>query len=208
MGLFLSRPVSVLLVLIYLLQSSLLAYLVYEKFQLERQIAYQQSRIRELEEKLQIFKAIDDFQIGFSEEEKIHLATVIYDESEKYEYDPMFIMAVIITESSFVKGQKSPVGARGLMQIMPFVGEDVALRSGQNWRGAETLFDPELNIKLGTQHLFEQILLFDDIKKALVSYNVGESRLRSMMRQDRPLPKRYLNKVLETYEELKEKYKA
>jgi len=52
-----------------LLQSALLVYLVADKFDLEEQISFQQKRIRELEERLQIFKAIDDFQIGFNQEE-------------------------------------------------------------------------------------------------------------------------------------------
>jgi len=208
LGIFLSKPIASLLVVVYLLQSSLLVYLVKEKFDLEKQISFQQKRISELEEKLQIFKAIDDFQIGFSDDEVRKLTDVIYTESKKYQYDPMFIMAIILTESSFKKGQKSPVGARGLMQVVPFVGEDVATRTGVEWEGSQTLFEPEANIKLGTFHLFEQILKFGDIKQALVAYNLGESRLRGLLRKDQPVPKDYLNKVVETYKMLKETYKV
>lgn len=206
LGIFLSRPIAFVLVLIYLVQSGLLVYMVFEKFQLERQISFQQKRISELEEKLQIFKAIDDFQIGFKEDEVRNLTDVIYSESKKYEYDPMFVLAIILTESSFRRGQKSNVGASGLMQVVPFVGEDVAPRAGVDWEGEETLFEPEENIKLGTQHLFEQILKFGDVKKALVAYNVGESRLRSYFRDNKPMPNNYLNKVLERYRMLKETY--
>ena len=52
LGLFLSKPVSILLVVIYLLQSGLLIYLITDKFDLEKQIRFQQKRIDELEEKL------------------------------------------------------------------------------------------------------------------------------------------------------------
>ena len=208
LGIFLSKPVAFLLVMIYLLQSGLLVYLIGDKFDLQKQVSFQQKRINELEEKLQIFKAIDDFQIGFTDDEVGRLANVIYDESAKYEYDPMFVMAIILTESSFKKGQKSHVGARGLMQVVPFVGEDVAERAGVEWQGKESLFEPETNIKLGTLHLFEQILEFGDIKKALVAYNYGETRLRGMIRENKPLPKKYLNKVMENYKMLKEKYQV
>jgi len=208
LGIFLSKPIAFLLVFIYLLQSGLLVYLIGDKFDLEKQIAFQQKRINELEEKLQIFKAIDDFQIGFTEEEVQKLTNVIYDESKKYQYDPMFILAVILTESSFRRGQRSHLGARGLMQVVPFVGEDVAPRAGVHWDGLETLYEPEANIKLGTLHLFEQILKFKDVKKAIVSYNVGETRLRSLLRRNRPLPKRYLNKVMDNYIMLKETYRV
>jgi len=208
LGIFLSKPVAFLLVLIYFLQSGLLVYLIADKFELEKQITFQQKRVNELQEKLQIFKAIDDFQIGFTEDEVGQLATVIYDESMKYHYDPMFVMAIILTESSFKKGQKSRAGARGLMQVVPFVGADVAERAGVEWEGSHSLFEPETNIKLGTLHLFEQILEFGDIKKALVAYNFGETRLRGMIRENKPLPKKYLNKVMENYKMLKEKYQV
>ena len=208
LGIFLSKPIAVLLVVIYLVQSGLLVYLITDKFSLERQISFQQKRITELEEKLQIFKAIDDFQIGFNEEEVTNLANVIFTESKKYKYDPMFILAIILTESSFKKGQKSNMGARGLMQLMPFVGADVSSRTGVKWLGTNTLYEPDANVKLGMQHLFEQILKFKDIKKAILAYNIGETKLRSMMRKNKPLPKKYLNKVMENYKMLKETYKV
>ncbi len=208
LGIFLSKPVAFVLVLIYLLQSGLLVYLVKEKYDLERQISFQQSRIGALEEKLQIFKAIDDFQIGFSDDEVEQLTNTIYEQSQKYHYDPLFVLAVILTESSFKKGQVSNKGARGLMQVVPFVGEDLASRSGVDWKGTQTLFEPETNIRLGTMHLFEQILKFGDVKKALVAYNVGEARLRGIMRDRKPIPKNYLNKVMENYKMLKETYRV
>lgn len=206
LGIFLSKPIAVLLVIIYLSQSALLVYLIRDEFELQKQISFQQNRIHELEEKVQIFKAIEDFQVGFKQEEIGQLANVIYEESDKYKYDPMFVLAIILTESSFRKGQKSYVGARGLMQVIPFVGKDLADRSGVDWIDASTLFDPEINIKLGTLHLFEQILEFGDINKALVAYNMGETRLRGMLKRNTPLPKKYLNKVLENYKMLKETY--
>ena len=207
-GIFLSKPISFLLVIIYLVQSGLLVYLIADKFSLEKQIAFQQKRINELEERLQIFKAIDDFQIGFNREEVGRLTDIIYSESRKYRYDPMFVLAIILTESSFRRGQTSEQGARGLMQVIPFVGEDVAPRAGVEWEGKETLFEPLSNIKVGALHLFEQILKFRDVKKALVAYNMGETRVRSFMRKNRPLPKRYLNRVMEYYAMLKENYKV
>ncbi len=208
LGIFLSKPIAVLLVLIYLIQSGLLVYLIKDKFDLEKQVAFQHNRINELEEKLQIFKAIDDFQIGFNEDEVRQVTDVIYSESKKYHYDPMFVLAVILTESSFKRGQISNKGAHGLMQVVPFVGKDLADRTGIDWEGSQMLLEPETNIKLGTFHLFEQILKFGDIKKALLAYNMGETRLRGMIRENKPLPKGYLNKVMENYKMLKETYQV
>lgn len=208
LGIFLSKPIAFLLVVIYLVQSGLLVYLIADKFNLEKQVSFQQKRISELEERLQIFKAIDDFQIGFNREEVGNLTDVIYAESEKYGYDPMFLLAVILTESSFRKGQTSSKGAGGLMQVIPYVGEDVAARAGVEWEGTATLYQPEANIKLGSRHLFEQILKFGNVKQALVAYNIGETKVRSLMRRDRPLPQQYLSTVENYYKMLKEKYPA
>jgi soluble lytic murein transglycosylase len=180
--------------------------MITDKYSLERQIDFQQARISELETKLQVFQAIEDFQIGFSEDEVAKLTEVVYAESRKYEYDPMFVLAIILTESSFKRGQVSHMGARGLMQVVPYVGEDVANRAGVEWDGMETLFKPEDNIKLGLHHLFEQMLEFGDVRKALVAYNMGETRLRSILRKNKPLPKDYLNRVIDNYTMLKEKY--
>ncbi len=208
LGIFLSKPISILLVLIYLMQSVLLVYLIADKIDLEKQITYQQKRIDELEERLQIFKAIDDFQIGFNKKEVSDLTEVVYSESKKYQYDPMFVLAVILTESSFKKHQTSRQGARGLMQLIPYVGKDVATRAGVEWEGDKTLFEPTANIRLGMQHLFEQILKFKDVKKALLAYNMGETKLRDLMRQNRPLPKAYLDRVIDYYHMLKETYRV
>lgn len=208
LGIFLGKPVAYLLMTIYLMQSGLLAYLVMDKYNLEKQISFQQKRITELEEKLQILKAIGDFQIGFNDDEVRNLTEVVYSESRKYEYDPMFILAIILTESTFKHNQVSSYGARGLMQVAPITGKDVATRAGVDWFGLTTLNEPEANIKLGTAYLFEKILEFKDIKKALLAYNLGETRLRTMLKNKEPLPSAYLNKVIDNYRMLKETYKA
>lgn len=205
-GIFLSKPIAFLLVMIYLLQSTLLVFLIKDKYELHKIIDYQNGRLTEMEEKLRIFEVIEDFQIGFTKQEQIDLANVIFEESKKYNYDPMLVMAVILTESTFKKGQVSHVGARGIMQVMPKTGEDLAMRSGMQWIGSEQLFDPTVNVKLGTMHLFEQILKFKDVKKGIIAYNLGETRLRGKLRSNKPVPNRYFKKVLENYNMLKEKY--
>lgn len=207
MGIFLSKPIALLFVLIYFMQSALIIYLVQDKFQLEKQIDFQQKRIIDLEEKVQILQVIEDFQIGFTDEEKVELANVISLECNKYDYDPLFLMALILTESSFKRGQVSSVGAQGLMQIRPFVGRSLADKAGVDWEADRTLFEPDLNIQLGSLHLFEMMLKFKDVHKAVISYNLGETALRSRMRLNKPLPKSYLNKVMGNYEMLKEQYK-
>jgi soluble lytic murein transglycosylase-like protein len=208
LGIYLSKPVAFLLLIIYLVQSALAIYLLSQKFDLEKQVSFQQKRIAELEEKLQLYKAVEDLEIGFSDDEKGMLTNVIYSEARKYHYNPLFLVSIILTESTFKKYEVSPKGAAGLMQLAPVTGADVAPRAGVKWKGTHTLMEPESNIKLGSYLLFSQILKYKDIKKALAAYNMGESGLRGYIREHRTLPRQYYEKVLDTYKKLKETYQT
>ena len=212
-GIIVSKPISFILILLYIAQTGFIVYLVHDRFEKEKVLRQQQMQIMELEdklkileEKLKILNIIEDFQIGFNEEEVGELTQVIYNESKKYGYDPLLILALILAESSFRKEQVSNLGAQGLMQVKPSIGYDLAKRRGLNWKGELSLFEPAFNIQLGTLYLFELILKFKDVKKALVAYNVGEDALKLRLRSGQKLPAYFLSKVLKTYKELKEKY--
>jgi soluble lytic murein transglycosylase len=205
-GIMVSKPISFLLILFYIAQTCFTVYLALDRFEKEKVLRQQEIRIKELEEKLKILNIIEDFQVGFKEREVGELTCVIYDESKKYGYDPLLILALILAESSFRKEQVSTMGAQGLMQVKPSIGYDLAKRRGLNWKGELSLFEPAFNIQLGTLYLFELILKFKDVKKALVAYNVGEDALKFRLRSGQKLPAYFLSKVLKTYKELKEKY--
>jgi len=205
-GIMVSKPISFLLILFYIAQTCFTVYLALDRFEKEKVLRQQEIRIKELEEKLKILNIIEDFQVGFKEKEVGELTCVIYDESKKYGYDPLLILALILAESSFRKEQVSTMGAQGLMQVKPSIGYDLAKRRGLNWKGELSLFEPAFNIQLGTLYLFELILKFKDVKKALVAYNVGEDALKLRLRSGQKLPAYFLSKVLKTYKELKEKY--
>ncbi len=206
LGVMLSRPIAYLFFMIYLIQSSVLIYFVYQYYDNQQTIFYQQKTITELEEKLKVLDIINDFQVGFDQKEVGALANVIHDESKKYGYDPRLLLAVILTESSMRKGQVSDSGAHGLMQMRPFVAKGVAMRNGLEYSGELSLFDPAYSVQLGSLYLFELILKFGDVKKALVAYNVGETRLRNRLITGEKMPQQYLRKVMERYKELCEKY--
>ncbi len=208
LGIFLSKPIALLFVLVYLVQSAFIVYLVQDKFRLHKEIEFQYKRISELEEKLKILQVIEDFQIGFNDKEKGELTEVIFSECKKYDYDPLFLVSLILTESSFRRDQVSPQGAQGLMQILPSTGKELAGKIGIDWKGEKTLNEAELNIQMGSRHLFELILKFKDVKEALMSYNLGETAMRNRMHLNAPLPKSYLDKIMNNYEMLKEKYKT
>ena len=103
----------------------------------------------------QIKNVITDYKTGLNDYEKDKISQFILKNSRIYGYDPMFLTAVIITESSFNHRAKSKVGALGLMQIRPRTGRALATEANMKWRGKHTLYHPENNIALGSYYLIE-----------------------------------------------------
>lgn len=97
--------------------------------------------------------------------------------------DPAVVAAVIRQESSWYPRAVSRAGARGLMQIMPEVGEAIARARGYTFWDPAFLFDPDVSLELGTAHLRAAISSANSLPRALAAYNAGESRLRRWVRQ-------------------------
>jgi len=124
---------------------------------------------------------------------KLPFGNLIHMKSEKYGVDPALVAAVIETESQFRFRAKSPVGARGLMQLMPRTGR---------WMGARDLYDPNQNIDAGVKYISYLDKRFDgNLKKTLAAYNAGEGNVRRYggvppFRETRS----YVKKVMSRYE--------
>lgn len=73
--------------------------------------------------------------------------------AEERELDPFLVAAVIYSESRFRPTAVSPVGARGLMQIMPATAQGIARKLGDSSFQVNNLFEPETSIRYGTYHL-------------------------------------------------------
>lgn len=94
---------------------------------------------------------------------------LIEEAAREHDIDADLIHAVIQAESSFNALAVSPVGAQGLMQLMPIVQQEL---------GVADPFDPRENIMAGTKYLKR---LLDhhrgDIALALASYNAGPANV-------------------------------
>ncbi|HEV7744857.1 MAG TPA: lytic transglycosylase domain-containing protein [Pyrinomonadaceae bacterium] len=91
---------------------------------------------------------------------------IIFRAGEKAAVDPRFIHAVIQQESQYNVKAVSPVGAQGLMQMMPATAERFGLKDP---------FDPAANVEAGTKYLKWLLDRFDgDVSLALAGYNAGE----------------------------------
>ncbi len=87
------------------------------------------------------------------------------------------LMAIARRESAFFAGAQSPVGARGLMQVMPATGREVASSLGQRHRESD-LFDVEYNVMLGSAYYRQLLDRYDGNRVfALTAYNAGPHRV-------------------------------
>ncbi len=90
---------------------------------------------------------------------------IIEEAASKFDLDSDLIHAVIQTESNFNPKAESPVGAQGLMQLMPALQQDL---------GVLDPFDPMQNIMAGSEYLKKLLDRHDgDIALTLASYNAG-----------------------------------
>ena len=107
-----------------------------------------------------------------------------------------FVRAIITSESTFNPRARSPVGARGLMQLMPATANMVHRSLFGTYVTKERLYDPYISVALGTTYLLEMIYEFKDdgcsesLDLALASYNGGPGAVRRGFRATK-----YVNKI-------------
>lgn len=149
-----------------------------------------------------IFRVISGYRTGLDRKRRQQVPSWIIKESKKYGYDPLFMTAIIITESSFNNWARSNKGAFGLMQILPTTGMVLAMETQHEWKGEPTLFDPGTNIALGTYYFHKLVRRFGDLRLALEAYNHGPSRLRRYLNKGKT-PRFYSKKVFRNYEKIR-----
>lgn len=130
------------------------------------------------------------------ERERKQLAYVIVETSRSQGLDPDLVMAVIEVESAGYHLAESHVGALGLMQLLPSTGKEQAEDLGVEWKGPDTLFDPIVNVRLGTAYLRELADKYDgDVNTALAAYNWGPGRIDRRLARGASVPKRYVEQI-------------
>jgi len=132
------------------------------------------------------------------------IAKTIYEESIKYNFNPLLITALIKTESDFNPKAVSDSYAYGLCQVRRFIAQELAENIGIEWDGAEkTLFDPIKNIQIGVYYLSILNRDFNDVKTAVIAYNQGPYAVQEQLTNNQELPNNYVNKVLDYYANLR-----
>ena len=106
--------------------------------------------------------------------------------------DPYLMMGLIHQESFYNPLVRSPVGATGLMQLMPPTAKEIARRI----HSSSNVEDPEVNIRLGTNYFRQLVNLFGGaVPLAIASYNAGQG---NVLRWRRAAPHRPMDEFLES----------
>ena len=104
---------------------------------------------------------------------------------QKYKFDPAFILSVIHVESGFHIKAVSPVGALGLMQLMPATAVVVAKANHLRYSRPRALFDPYTNLNLGVAYLATLRHRYQSQTNSayymLAAYNVGPTRMDHLL---------------------------
>jgi soluble lytic murein transglycosylase len=87
--------------------------------------------------------------------------------------DPRLAASVIRQESGFVPHATSRTDARGLMQIMPATGRELARGLGFADFDPALLWIPDVNLALGMQHFAVALKKYPEVERALAAYNAG-----------------------------------
>ncbi len=102
--------------------------------------------------------------------------------ARRNDIDPFLVAAVIKNESEFKPGAVSPVGAIGMMQIMPETGEWIAKQMGLNRYDVDSLYNPGVNIRMGCWYLSELKYEFkDNLLLMMMAYNAGRGNTHGWM---------------------------
>jgi len=137
--------------------------------------------------------------------EEIHAAAL------NHEVDPLLLMALVRTESSFDPMALSPAGARGLTQIMPETFRWLQGKTGERLP-LDALFEPEVSIQYGALLLHLLLEEFAEVETALAAYHAGRGQANRWLRDPAvsrdgvtiglipvPATRHYVHKVTQAY---------
>jgi soluble lytic murein transglycosylase len=128
------------------------------------------------------------------------VAKTILEESKKYGYDPIFLLAVIKNESGFNPTVRGTSGEIGLMQILPSTAEWLKAANRWKWKNTESVLrDPVMNVRIGSAYIDYLRKQFDSHGRLYLSaYNMGPGNLKTAL-SHKVWPKEYSIRVMEKY---------
>ena len=116
----------------------------------------------------------DDLALRFP----VYYSDQIHNNAYRQDLDPAIVFGLIRQESIFNKDAESSVGARGLMQVMPKTGMQIARDLKEKWQSDSSLFNPDVNVRYGAFY-YKQLLkqFHGHFALAIAAYNAGAGRV-------------------------------
>ncbi len=140
-----------------------------------------------------------------SAETRLLLTERLWQISRMYDIDPLLILAIVLQESRgnpntrgrYQSGAES--GAYGLMQLKIETAQTLGKKFGIYINSAEDLMKPEINMVLGTAYLMRLIGHYEDVKHAVIAYNLGQGKVDRLLAEGQKLPTKYYEGVMAKY---------
>ncbi|RLA23434.1 MAG: lytic murein transglycosylase [Gammaproteobacteria bacterium] len=116
----------------------------------------------------------------------IEYADKIQENARLQKLDTSIVYGLVRRESMFDEGASSPVGALGLMQIMPGTGRQIAREIKYPWKSRSVLLQPSVNVRFGTYYYKQMLDKFDGhFAIAAAAYNAGPHNVKKWLNIDR-----------------------
>jgi soluble lytic murein transglycosylase len=104
--------------------------------------------------------------------------------ASRFKLNPSWLMAHARAESIFMPDVQSSANARGLLQLIPSTAEAIALKNAIPWLGADSLYNPEINIILGAGALGNEMNSYPNkAYQAFGAYNAGPTAVNRWQTQ-------------------------
>lgn len=130
------------------------------------------------------------------------ITRAILKESAKYNFDPVFVAAIIKTESRYNPHAIGKVGEIGLMQIRPETAAWIAEKMGLDFKAANDLRDPVKNIQIGVAYMdYLRGTFPDKAYRYIAAYNMGPKNVRKLLAQEKK-PQDYPGRIYKNYREI------
>lgn len=128
--------------------------------------------------------------------------------SQTYDIDPLLVLAIVLQESRgnpntrgrYQSGAES--GAYGLMQLKIETAQTLGRIFGIRVETSEDLMKPEVNMVLGIAYLMRLIGHYEDVRHAVIAYNLGQGKVDRLLAEGRKLPTKYYEGVMSKYRAL------
>ena len=132
-----------------------------------------------------LFLGVCSFNLMFP----LRYKSYIKEYSKAENLNATMVASLIKTESNFNKNVVSKKGAIGLMQILPATGKWICETYFDFEFDESMLYEPEINIKIGTKYLSYLFTKFDDEVTVLACYNAGEGVVKNWIGENKMLKK-------------------